>query len=107
MTNQVNIAVDYSVTSAPTGTDLGEVSPFAPVGKNATLFVPVAILASTGISIQTNNVATAADAGWTTIKTLVTGAKGQYDIAGLDRYVRVLVTDAGTGTDVLTVAGVL
>lgn len=107
MTNQVNIAVDYAVGTAPTGTDLGEVSPFAPLGKNATLFVPIAIPASTGISVQVNSVATAGDSGWATVKTLVTGAKGQYDITGLDRYIRILVTDTGTGTDVYTVAGVL
>lgn len=107
MTNQVNIAVDYTSGAAPTGTDLGDVSPFAPVGKNATLFVPIAIPASTGISVQANSVATAGDSGWATILTLATGAKGLYNIQPLQRYIRILVTDTGTGTDVYSIKGEL
>lgn len=107
MANQVNIAIDYSSGAAPTGTDLGEVSPFAPVGKNGTLLVPAAIPASTAVSVQTNSVETAGDANWTTQLLLVTGNTGLFNVPGLQRYVRFLVTDTGTGTSVWSLQGVL
>lgn len=106
MTLAVNIAVDYAVTTAPAGTSLGGVTPFAPVGRNALLHIPTAVPASTVFAVQANSVATAGDAGWTTIATFDTGDRGFYEITGLQDFIRVLVTDSGTGTDVLSVIGI-
>lgn len=106
MTLAVNIAVDYSVTTDATGTDLGEVSPFAPQGKNALLFIPTAVPASTVFVVQTNSVATAGDANWVTVATFETGDIGFYEVTDLQRYVRIDVTDAGTGTATLSIIGI-
>ena len=106
MTLAVNIAVDYSVTTAPAGTSLGSVTPFAPVGRNALLHIPAAIPASTVIAVQANSVATAGDAGWVTIATFDTGDVGFFNVPDLQEFVRVLVTDAGTGTATLSLIGI-
>ncbi len=106
MTLAVNIAIDYSVATDQTGTDLGEVTPFAPQGRNALLHIPTAVPASTIFVVQTNSVATAGDSGWTTVATFETGDRGFYEITDLQRYVRFDVTDTGTGTDVLSIIGI-
>jgi len=106
MTIAVNLAVDYAVTTAPTGTSLGGVTPFAPVGRNALVFVPAALPASTVVAIQGNSVATAGDAGWTTLRTLETGNIGVFEVTGLQEFVRVLVTDSGTGTGTISIVGI-
>lgn len=106
MTLAVNIAVDYSSGADATGTDLGEVSPFAPQGKNALLFIPSAVPSSTVFQIQTNAVATAGDANWVEAGEFETGNIGFFEVTGLQRYVRVKVTDTGTGTATLSIIGI-
>lgn len=106
MTLAVNIAIDYSSGADATGTDLGEVSPFAPQGKNALLFIPTAVPSSTVFEVQTNSVATSGDANWVKVAEFETGDIGFFEITDLQRYVRFKVTDTGTGTDTLSIIGI-
>ena len=56
--------------------------------------------------VQTNSVATSADANWVAVAEFETGDIGFFEVTDLQRYVRFKVTDTGTGTATLSIIGI-